>query len=236
MQISPKKGIGQWSFGGDKTPSAGASWYYNWGPYSKGGPAEHIPMIWGWRDNNDGAFHALAASRAPAMLGVNEPDGNGMGHSNVDVDGAIWLWKKMAQAAPGKRMGSPAVASDYHWLSEFMRKVERKPDFIAVHTYPNISNPDHAVASVVQLLTILHNQYKLPVWLTEVGSPTWSGGNWTNGPEFAAKLVYALERLAFVERYAWFFETGSYAGCETSGIWNGNGSLTDLGKAYRDAT
>lgn len=250
LGTTQKKGVGMWSLSPNLLPSVGATWFYNWQVSHADG--RHIPMIWHgwsrdhWRDASPQNVQAIQRSKAPAVLGFNEPDLCGSGaaaQSCMSVNDAVGWWPAVVEAAGGsnyKRIGSPAVASNYNWLRDFMREVDSRRlrvDFIAAHIYPdNIGrDPDGAVRKVVDLVTRLHSDYGRPVWLTEVGICSWSGGGWVSEQAawtFTTKLVAALDSLPFVERYAWFFETGGYGGCGQSGIWNGNGSLTKVGQAY----
>jgi hypothetical protein len=46
------------------------------------------------------------------------------------------------------------------------------------------------------------------------------------------RVLPALERLDFVERYAWFDEPDPQPALETSRLFNTDGSLTELGELY----
>ena len=49
--------------------------------------------------------------------------------------------------------------------------------------------------------------------------------------DFARAAVSELERLDFVERYAWF----ALQGVDTSTLFRGNNSITEVGTAYQYA-
>ena len=84
-------------------------------------------------------------------------------------------------------------------------------DFVCVHRYPDISDPN-AVQEIEAMLEDVHRKYGLPVWLTECGAADVSAWRQKQRskptPEmaqcFLKKLLSMLERLPFLERYAWF--------------------------------
>jgi len=234
---TPKKGLGMWRFPGTKAAEADASWYYDWKPYPLYGATDNfIPMIWGRRDWNNAAFEAVKDSAAPAVLAINEPDHTDQ--SNMSVGEALKYWPRLMAAAEGKRIGSPAVASDYKWLDSFMAQAKEKGyrvDFICVHTYPDISNPEDAAKKTADLLTWIHNRYGLPIWLTEFGaSSSWGHARQNLVDRFVPALLADLEAMDFVERYAWYTDSagGDFA---VSQIFDGRGNLTRTGLDYKNS-
>lgn len=227
---SPKKGLGMWALSGARAPEVGASWYYDWKPYSSGGSG-FIPMIWGWRDDYPAAYQAIRDQQADAVMGVNEPDHCDQACMNPDQ--GVYLWKKTAEAAAGKRLVSPAVASNYGWLDQWWAKAQaqglRMPDVVAVHTYPNMGNPSQAAQQVLGLVDWVAQRYGRPVWLTEFGA---CGGSEQGAVQFIKEVVAGLEARPHVERYAWFSDAP--AACYKP-LFDGRGQITWLGQAYRDA-
>ena len=53
---------------------------------------------------------------------------------------------------------------------------------------------------------------------------------------FMEKALPALEKLDFVERYAWYPAKPDNRALGTSALFDGEGSLTPLGEFYRDFT
>lgn len=227
---SPKKGLGMWKLSGARAPEVGASWYYDWGPYSSGG-AGFIPMIWGNRDDYPAAYQAVRGSTAAAVLGVNEPDRGDQ--AAMSPERAVQLWIKTADAAAGKLLGSPSVASDYGWLDRWWGQALalhlRMPDFVAVHTYPNMGNPTQAAQQVLGLVDWVAQRYGRPVWLTEFGA---CGGSDQAAVQFVKEVIAGLEARPHVERYAWFSDAP--AACYKP-LFDGRGQITWLGQVYRDA-
>ncbi len=223
-----------WAFSGTKAPEVGATWYYNWGSKPSGSPTTFVPMIWGERDNNSAAYRAAKDAPSANLLGFNEPDGCGGDEAAcLSSDRALQLWPKLI--ATGKRLGSPAVARDYNWLKRFMDGAKSrgyKVDFIAVHTYQDLSNPDRAAQETLKLVDWIHSQYNLPVWLTEFGAL------WDTDPRnikaYMEKTLWQLNARPYVERYAWFSDH-TYRGNSSSALWNDNGNVSQVGWAYKNA-
>lgn len=53
--------------------------------------------------------------------------------------------------------------------------------------------------------------------------------------KFMEDILPKLERLDFIERYAWFPARPDSAPLGTSALFDGTGKLTRLGECYRDA-
>ena len=77
-----------------------------------------------------------------------------------------------------------------------------------------------------------------PVWITEFASTNWNKDNPLSREHvesFAKESMKYLDSLDWVERYAWF---GPMRDMGTVGKWarmfDNDGKLTSLGKAYRD--
>ena len=121
------------------------------------------------------------------------------------------------------------------------KRLGLRVDFVCLHRYPDISDPN-AVDMVEAMLKDAYRKYGLPVWLTECGAadvtawhqPQLSKPTPEMAQNFVRKLLAMLERLPFVERYAWFADRV----CDEYGlgsIFDPNASrLTQLGEIYRD--
>jgi hypothetical protein len=240
----PKKGLGSCS---PATSAAELSllrlgWYYNWRPASKISPlsdVEFVPMFWSADDVTPDNLASVAQSAARHVLGFNEPDMNGQ--SNMTPSECLELWPQLMKLP--QRLGSPAPA-DSKWLEEFMPEARRRGlriDFVCIHRYPDISNPN-AVQEIETLLEDAHRKYGLPVWLTECGAADVSAWHQPQlrkptmemARRFLQELLVMLERLPFLERYAWFadrpdaeYSLGTLFDLHASG-------LTPFGEMYRD--
>ncbi len=242
--VTAKKGVGHW---GDALPAApdllGSSWYYNWGPQAsrRAGKvkAEFIPMIWSGKDATAENLARLKDSHASALLGYNEPDGEGQ--ANMSVAEAIALWPSLE--ATGLRLGSPGTTTGAGWLDEFMASATAKHlrvDFLCLHWYGDITAPD-PVGRLKHYLEGYWRKYHLPIWLTE-----YSGANFDyhrrkatieDNAKFAAESIAMMERLPCVERYAWFapLVSADDAFYPTVALCHPDGSLTPVGVAWRAA-
>jgi len=217
-------------------------WYYNWRPVEKIAPApgvEFVPMFWSARDITSETVAAINGSAATHVLGFNEPDMEGQ--SNMTPEECLEAWPQLMTLK--QRLGSPAPAN-WTWLEKFMPEARRRGlrvDFVCIHRYPDISNPG-AVDEVEGMIEGAYRKYGLPVWLTECGAadvaawhqPQISKPTPEMARSFLENLLAMLERLPFVERYAWFADrVGKDYALGT--IYELNASpLTPLGEVYRD--
>lgn len=201
-----------------------AHWYYNWGPNGESRPGiEFIPMVKGKTQVTPEILGGIKASGAKAMLGFNEPERSDQG--NTTVEEALDLWPKLMET--GLRLGSPAPSSDdggMRWLDDFMSGVAKrklKVDFIAVHWYRS-SDPKQFES----WLDELHRKFRRPIWVTEFDA-RYSGGD---RDRFASQAFKELDRLHFVERYAYFSTDPGQPGS----LWKAGGraELSSLGEDY----
>jgi hypothetical protein len=239
-----KKGVGMttkaesgWQ---KKLQTLQVSWHYSWG--TKPGPEhprdiEFVPMTWG-RWNLDSTVEYLTEEkkhgRATCLLGFNEPDQKSQ--SNIPVEKALDLWPKLMNT--GLRLGSPGcVHPDNEWMKEFMKQADERNlrvDFVAVHDYggPN-------ARALVNKLKRIHEMYGRPVWITEFGVGDWQAKSvqeHRHSPEkvleFMQELLPELDKLDFVEKYAWFPAGQDSKSLGTSALFDKDDNLTKLGQFY----
>ena len=244
VAASAKKGVSTWNFDGVKKAlgDVRAAWYYTWAAQPDGVAAppkvEFVPMIWGAK-STDQATLDRAKANGKTLLGFNEPDFPDQ--ANMTPEQALDLWPKLQ--ATGLRLGSPAVAhsgdKEGGWLDRFMTGAAQRGlrvDFIALHWYGS----DFSGAAVGQLksyLDAVHARYGKPVWLTEYSLIDFSGGS-PRYPTQAQQAAFArgsgamLEKLSYVERYAWFALPADKPG---TGLYTPGSGLNQAGDAYRDA-
>jgi hypothetical protein len=217
------------------------NWYYNWTPAVYKGDekirAPYVPMIWNGRAI-DARLKDAKGSGATTLLGFNEPDNKTQG--NMTVAEAVSLWPKLM--ATGMRLGSPATQTAAPWLDEFMAEAKKKNlrvDILCLHWYGDITKPD-AVQTLRSYLQGYWDRYHLPIWLTE-----FSGGDFKghlrkalveDNAAFATAASTMLEKLPFVERYAWFGDKWIPRDefYPTVGLYDAAArKLTPVGEAYR---
>ena len=232
---------------GDDDPDApqaidatGSHWYYNWKPQPSPGSihAEFVPMLWG-AGSVDADLSAALQSGGKELLAFNEPDSSTEG--NVTVEQAIALWPKLE--ATGLRLGSPATTTGSPWLDRFMTEAKARNlrvDFLCLHWYGDITAPD-PVGELQKYLQGYWDRYHLPIWLTEFSGADFSFHHRRTTVEdnvrFAAAAAAMLEKLPFVERYAWFGTawTPDSKDYPTSGLYNNaTQALTPVGQAWSE--
>jgi hypothetical protein len=230
-----------------KITALGAAWTYNWSPWVPASTSrlETVPMIWGSTSATASVIDTLSAGKASGaythLLGFNEPDHSSQ--ANMTPEQAIALWPQLEKT--GLKLGSPAPAVvDDGWLKAFMTLAQQRGyrvDFIALHFYVDYTDPT-AVSRMRDTLTRVHNEFGKPIWITELGAVDtrpW-GQQMAAVPteqravDYLVKTTAMLDALPFVQRYAWFtdncWSTKQY---QLSSLYDGAGTLTPLGAAYR---
>ncbi len=222
------------------------SWYYNWSPVPAGVKApkgvDFVPMIWG-ADSVTKSNLAKAKKNGNTLLGFNEPD---LGEqSNMSVEQALDLWPQLQKT--GMRLGSPAVAwgadQDGQWLDRFMKGAKQRGlrvDFITLHWYGSDFRSAQATKQLKQYVTAVHKKYpKKPIWITEYALMKFGTGDRFPAPanqaSFVKKSTAMLNKLKYVEQYAWFAFPTSTNGQDETGLYRPGGAITAPGKAYRAA-
>ena len=224
---------------------SGVSWTYNWAAAPNGVKApkgvEYVPMIWG-ASSADAATLATAKRNGSTLLGFNEPDF--ADQSNMTVAQALDLWPKLQ--ATKLRLGSPAVAwgadQEGKWLDQFMDGAAKRGyrvDFITLHWYGGDFNPTNATNQLRSYIQATYAKYHKPIWVTEYALMNFSGSPRLPSAkvqaDFVTKSTAMLERLSYVERYAWFAFPTSTDGSDGTGLYRPGGVPTVPGKAYRAA-
>ncbi len=243
---SAKKGIGlglkspNWD---QKLKDLNCKWTYSW---TSGFPQRplrnvaYVPMIWGKRE--DEAAIAMAGKnakreRCDELLGFNEPDHSDQ--ANMTVQDALAKWPHLVKTR--LRLGSPACANpEGEWMTSFMKAAKEQDlriDFVCVHSYGG----DNASAFIERMKKI-HQLYEKPIWITEFAVADWNAhitGTNKFKPEDVLRFMEAalpeLDKLDFVERYAWFPTLPGSERLGPSALYDETGKLTRLGECYRDA-
>ena len=237
---SAKKGIGG---GGKYIEELRCKWFYNWTPrMPEDAPTgvSFIPMIKKYDGNQqivNVAVDSAKTGKVRELLCFNEPDQKSQG--DMTVKQALDAWPIMQKT--GLRLGSPGcVHPDNEWMKSFMegaRKLDLKVDFVCVHSYGN-ANAD----AFINRLEAIHKLYKKPIWITEFAVGDWSAKSPAENqykPDVILKymedVLPELDKLSFIERYAWFPAGVTNKALGTSALWDSAGKLTPLCECYRDS-
>jgi hypothetical protein len=243
---SPKKGLGygmraeNWR---RTLEELRCKWFYSWTANIPDDPPKGIsytPMIFRYEGDKDSIIQkgkAAKRARIADLLGFNEPDGPKQG--NTTVEKALEAWPILEQT--GLRLGSPAcVHPDNEWMTTFMNEVKKRKlrvDFVCMHSY-GPPDPDH----LINRLKTIYKLYRKPIWITEFAVGDWKAKSVAeneHNPEtvlrFMEDVLPELDRLDFIERYAWFPAKPDNKALGTSALLDAEGKLTRLGECYRDA-
>lgn len=223
------------------------SWWYDWASAKNGasGNGEYIPMIWGASNVNSTELNNAGNSGASAILTFNEPDNTGQ--SNMSVATALSLWPQIQAVAQAHHMliGSPSAVNFAAggWLDQFMQGARARGyevDFICIHPYVGDATVAAATTDLQNKLVSVHNQYGLPIWVTEYAMANWSRsgdpyfGQATEA-QFATSSVNMMNGLSYVARYAWLAAIPSIGGYTDTATCTTSGSNTQVGVAYAAA-
>lgn len=244
---SKKKGLGQsvknpaWA---ERISALRCRWFYSWNSaIPEGVPRgiDFIPMIYRYGgDPTTVSAPAAAAKKAgiTELLGFNEPEVKKQG--NMTLQETLDAWPLLMET--GMRLGSPGcVHPDKEFMIEFMKGVKERGlrvDFVNVHSYGG-PNPE----ALVKRLENVHKMFdERPLWITEFAVGDWEAESVEKNrhkPEavlrFMERVLPMLDKLDFLERYAWFPAKTTSIPLGTSALFNEDGSLTRLGECYRDA-
>lgn len=235
-------------------------WYYNWSPYPNSNlippeTLEFIPMIHGIDATQDSRTEQVIRNipqSSTHLLSFNEPDGTQeSGGSKISPKDAAKAyidyvvpfqtgekggrkWKISHPSTTGSPMG-------LKWLQEFNTscyEIDSRngcpTDFVSAHWYGAFDG----LAAWLGTLDEFYNansssNMPLKIWVTEMGLPQQSAEN-TVG--MMNQTLPYLDRLDYVERYAWFgaFRTDDANEWTGDGValFDGDGGLTELGALY----
>jgi hypothetical protein len=98
------------------------------------------------------------------------------------------------------------------------------------------------VNALVKRLEEVHRMFRKPLWITELAVGDWEAKSAAANrykPDavlrFMEQALPRLEKLDFLERYAWFPAKPDNRALGTSALFNEEGTLTRLGECYRDS-
>ncbi|NNM85478.1 MAG: hypothetical protein HKL96_06965 [Phycisphaerales bacterium] len=218
-------------------------WVYNWMLRPRGRTptaVSFIPMDWGHRWELARDIPWLTAQHLSHhykyVLTFNEPDNRKQ--ANIPVQQALDMWPKLEST--GMVLGSPAcVHPNGPWMRRFMRGAAAKHyrvEFVCVHWYgaPNAK-------AFLRMLHQTYTHYHRPIWITEFAVADWHASrehpnaySQATVERFMKAVLPVLNRLHYVQRYAWFPYGGTsrYKPLGCSGLFDKQGNLTPLGQVY----
>lgn len=243
---SSKKGLGHGMSAEDwdeRLEALRCKWFYSWTarmPEDLPRGISYAPMIFKYNGNKEAVIQAGKAAKKERMkeiLTFNEPDQKSQ--AGMTVEQALEVWPLLEES--GLRLGSPAtVHPDNEWMQSFMNEAKKRKyrvDFVCVHSY-GPPDADH----LVNRLEAIRKLYRKPIWITEFAAGDWQAKDVAQNkhdPEtvlrFMEDILRQLERMDFIERYAWFPAKQDNKALGTSALFDGTGKLTRLGECYRDA-
>jgi hypothetical protein len=148
---------------------------------------------------------------------------------------------RLTTRQPGARRRSIVAGKLARALLKWCGERGYRVDFLAVHWYGDNFAVEEAVNTLKDFLEAVHHKFKLPIRLNEYSLIRWSDPpgypSWEEQAEFAAKSIEMLERLRFVERYAWYSLPPWWTSdsSETAALYYQNREPTPVGIAYRRA-
>lgn len=214
------------------------AWYYNWTmkPNSAVTSGCFVPMYWGKR----GQLQTIVDTTRdpyPALLILNEPDFKNQANRTISeaLDEAPSIGKLAV------RVSAPTAARPFDtWMRDYMVQAAKRgirSDFVPVHWY---GAPDSD--RFIDFLERLHALYKKPLWITEFAVADWHSTKYGTKNRFSEDDVVKfirqtlprLERLDYVERYAWLAADTDKESLRPSLLFAGDGKLTKVGLAYAE--
>ncbi|KAL9534768.1 Alkali-sensitive linkage protein [Sphaerulina musiva] len=221
-------------------PGSKISWIYNWSPnVLTPSSLQFIPMQWN-NANIEELSKKVQEAQAPALLAFNEPELPDQSNMSAELAAKEWLRCIEPIRKAGIRCGSPGISNAGHavgYLQDFLARIRAGGsdiDFYCIHWY------GETLGQFYDYIWSTYHQLgpNKPVWITEYAATNWN----QNAPlprdhveSFAKESAKYLDTLEWVERYCWFGpmrDTGTVG--KHAAMFDAEGKLTSLGKAYRD--
>ncbi|KAH7389946.1 glycosyl hydrolase catalytic core-domain-containing protein [Pyrenochaeta sp. MPI-SDFR-AT-0127] len=235
-------------------------WYYNWSPYPNSNlipsdTLEFTPMVHGIDATQDSRTEEVIRNipqSSTHLLSFNEPDGTQeSGGSKISAKDAAKAyidyivpfrngekggrkWKISHPSTTGSPMG-------LKWLREFNTSCYEidsqngcPTDFISAHWYGAFDGLAAWLGTLDEFYNAnSSNNTPLKIWVTEMGLPQQSADNTV---AMMNQTLPYLDKLDYVERYAWFgaFRTDDANEWTGDGValFDDDGGLTELGALY----
>jgi hypothetical protein len=244
---NPKRGInlacGSYEQQAKEVAALGVAWLWNWGLNPPLFPnIESVPTIW-----NASTIGQPLGGNSQWLLGFNEPDGGEQ--ANMAPEAAARAWRKLEAAYPDRKLASPQIVHPGTWLEDwraaYIAEYGQPPrlDALAIHTY--WGKTAAAYSAQVQSYVDLAKQWGISeVWVTEWALAHQLDRTLQETTAEMRKYLAYLDAEPMVTRYApWTNRVECmgdaygfrYDGPFDTPLFNFDGSISELGKAYRDA-
>ncbi|ODN78071.1 hypothetical protein L198_08022 [Cryptococcus wingfieldii CBS 7118] len=224
-------------------------------------PFSFVPMLWGCTSQSEtdafleqlaGNFSNVTLTPSRDILGFNEPDHAGQAECTPSQAAQVWVDVLEPLKEKGYRLGSPAVTggdTGKQWMIDWYSACNGgcNPDFTAVHWY------DPVAQDFIEHIQHYHNEYDLPIWVTEYAPQNFSVYNSTTGlyddqatyieiQRFMDVTTAYMKSVSWVERWFWFGAMYDMQDVNTldtlfdeSGKESRTGALNDLGVEFAGA-
>lgn len=234
--------------------SPSVSWFYNWHyTDSSKAPAaaemEFLPMAWGDRPEDLSGLETYLSNHTPrVVLAINEPNLKDQAFITPEKTAALYQKikaiadkRKIPVVGPHMALGSPDGSSitavdpitkqrtTYTFMTPFLKAVDHylgdtPVTAVAAHSYGNFGE-------LKWMVGMMHEEFKRPVWVTEFAD--WKASGPDAERDYLIQSVDLMERLPYVEGYAWFKERAKDHKV-ISLLADEPGKLTQLGETYVD--
>ncbi len=211
--LSSKRGFADVSANYNDLQASGASWYYTWGtgPANPGNfNANFYPMFWDAPSQT--TINQVKATNPLYVLGFNEPDN--AKQSNMTVAQAITSWKMISNSFAGTSTQLVSPAAGLPWLKNFMSQAKADNlavNAVALHWYgdSNPLTPQKDASDFLSAVAQYHNEFRLPVFITEFAVYDWKGGYTTaqmqtGEQQFLNIVIPQLNSLSYVAGYSYY--------------------------------
>ncbi|PWY99332.1 glycoside hydrolase, partial [Testicularia cyperi] len=166
---------------------------------------QYVPSFWGpskWDKWNAVKAEMDQKGLPEYLLAFNEPDVTGQADLGPKAAAKLWMQELAPYANKGVKVGAPQLCWNLQWLEKFMKQCNKlgcKISFIPLHWYGSWQDFD----KFTTYIQTVHDEYQLPIWITEYGITQASGGSQDDISNFHKKAVAWMRNTGFVDRSAW---------------------------------
>ncbi|KAL5508363.1 hypothetical protein ACEPAH_5982 [Sanghuangporus vaninii] len=188
-----------------------------------------MPMLWGnAQDKLDSFKSTVVAGYANIAMGFNEV--NEAGQANMDVNTAVSVWKEYLEPLVGEgyTLLSPCTSSNpngFDWMIDFMQQCSGcHISGITLHYYGT------SAQDMIDYIEKWHNQFNMPVWITEFACQNFNTANENNGQQCSESQVWE-----FYKTIANFVESTDYVvSWSAFGFMKNMQGVNDLDRLMQD--